>query len=212
MSTISRREREKQAREEAIINAAEKIFIEKSYSEASMEAIAKECEFTRKTLYQYFSNKEDLYYTVVIRGFTRLLDYFQKEIKNGNTGFKKLENLGFAYYKFYKDFPGTLNLMNYIGYVKSKKENMYKREEFNKITDLVAQTISKIIDEGKSDGSIRTDIDTMSATLSSEFLTTGFFNMLSVSGNTFMSHFSLNEDDFIHFNMTLLSGIFRNKK
>ncbi|MCD2348754.1 TetR/AcrR family transcriptional regulator [Clostridium guangxiense] len=212
MNTISRREREKQTREEAIINAAEKIFIEKSYSEASMEAIAKECEFTRKTLYQYFANKEDLYYTVVIRGFTRLLDYFQKEIKNGNTGFKKLENLGFAYYKFYKDFPGTLNLMNYIGYVKSKKENMYKREEFNKITDLVAQTIAKIIDEGKSDGSIRTDIDTMSATLSSEFLTTGFFNMLSVSGNTFMSHFSLNEDDFIHFNMTLLSGIFRNKK
>lgn len=212
MNTISRREREKQTREEAIINAAEKIFIEKSYSEASMEAIAKECEFTRKTLYQYFANKEDLYYTVVIRGFTRLLDYFQKEIKNANTGFKKLENLGFAYYKFYKDFPGTLNLMNYIGYVKSKKENMYKREEFNKITDLVAQTIAKIIDEGKSDGSIRTDIDTMSATLSSEFLTTGFFNMLSVSGNTFMSHFSLNEDDFIHFNMTLLSGIFRNKK
>lgn len=212
MNTISRREREKQTREEAIINAAEKIFIEKSYSEASMEAIAKECEFTRKTLYQYFANKEDLYYTVVIRGFTILLDYFQKEIKNGNTGFKKLENLGFAYYKFYKDFPGTLNLMNYIGYVKSKKENMYKREEFNKITDLVAQTIAKIIDEGKSDGSIRTDIDTMSATLSSEFLTTGFFNMLSVSGNTFMSHFSLNEDDFIRFNMTLLSGIFRNKK
>ncbi|KOF55596.1 TetR family transcriptional regulator [Clostridium sp. DMHC 10] len=212
MNTIYRREREKQTREEAIINAAEKIFIEKSYSEASMEAIAKECEFTRKTLYQYFANKEDLYYTVVIRGFTRLLDYFQKEIKNANTGFKKLENLGFAYYKFYKDFPGTLNLMNYIGYVKSKKENMYKREEFNKITDLVAQTIAKIIDEGKSDGSIRTDIDTMSATLSSEFLTTGFFNMLSVSGNTFMSHFSLNEDDFIRFNMTLLSGIFRNKK
>lgn len=212
MNTISRKERERQAREEDIINAAEKIFIKKSYSDASMEEIAKECEFTRKTLYQYFQNKEDLYYAVVIRGFTKLLDYFKKEIKNGNTGFEKLENLGFAYYKFYKDFPGTLNLMNYVGYVKSKKENMYKREEFNKITNLVAQTIAKIIDEGKLDGSIRSDIDTMSLTLSSEFLTTGFFNMLSISGSTFMSHFSLNEDDFIHFNITLLSEIFRNKK
>lgn len=212
MNSIPRKERERQAREEDIINAAEKIFIEKSYSGASMEEIAKECEFTRKTLYQYFGNKEDLYYAVIIRGFTRLLAYFQKGIKSGNTGFEKLENIGFAYYKFYKDFPGTLNLMNYVGYVKSKKENMHKHDEFKKITNLVAQTIAKIIDEGKSDGSIRTDIDTMSATLSSEFLTTGFFNMLSVSGDTFMSHFSLNEDDFIHFNITLLSGIFRNKK
>ena len=212
MNPISRKERERQSREEDIINAAEKIFIEKSYNEASMEEIAKECEFSRKTLYQYFANKEDLYYAVVIRGFTKLLNYFKEEAKNGNTGFEKLQNLGIAYYKFYKNFPGTLNLMNYIGYVKSKKENMCKREEFNKITNLVAQTIAKIIDEGKSDGSIRADIDTMSATLSSEFLTAGFFNMLSVSGNTFMNHFSLNEDDFIHFNITLLSDIFRNKK
>lgn len=212
MDSIPRKERERQAREEAIINAAEKIFIKKNYNEASMEEIAKECEFTRKTLYQYFANKEDLYYAVVIRGFTRLLTCFKEEMKNGHTGFEKLQNLGLAYYKFYKDFPGTLNLMNYIGYVKSKKENMCKRQEFNKITNLLAQTIAKIIDEGKSDGSIRTDIDTMSLALSSEFLTTGFFNMLSVSGNTFMSHFSLNEDDFIRFNITLLSDIFRNKK
>lgn len=212
MNPISRKERERQAREEDIINAAEKIFIEKSYNEASMEEIAKECEFSRKTLYQYFANKEDLYYAVVIRGFTKLLNYFNEETKNGNTGFEKLQNLGLAYYKFYKDFPGTLNLMNYIGYVKAKKENMSKREEFNKITNLVAQTIAKIIEEGKADGSIRADIDTMSLALSSEFLTTGFFNMLSVSGSTFMNHFSLNEDDFIRFNMTLLTDIFRNKK
>lgn len=212
MNPISRKERERQAREEDIINAAEKIFIEKSYNEASMEEIANECEFSRKTLYQYFANKEDLYYAVVIRGFTKLLNYFKEEIKNGNTGFEKLQNLGLAYYKFYKDFPGTLNLMNYIGYVKSKKENMYKREEFNKTTNLVAQTIAKIIEEGKADGSIRADIDTMSLALSSEFLTAGFFNMLSVSGNTFMKHFSLNEDDFINFNIALLSDIFRNKK
>ncbi|MFL0250940.1 TetR/AcrR family transcriptional regulator [Clostridium neuense] len=211
MNTISRREREKQAREEDIINAAEKIFIKEGYNEASMEQIARECQFTRKTLYQYFANKEDLYYTVVIRGFTKLLEYFEKEIKNGTTGFEKLQNLGFAYYKFYKDFSGIFALMNYVGYVKSKKESEDKLKEFNKITDSVAQQVAKIIDEGKKDGTIRTDVDTMSLTLSSEFSLTGFFHMLSVSGKTFMSHFSLNEEEFIRFNINLLCDAIRKK-
>lgn len=212
MNSMSRREREKLAREEDIINAAEKVFIEKGYNEASMEQIAVECDFTRKTIYQYFSDKESLYYEVVIRGFKKLLSYFDENIKEGTSGFKKMQQLSLAYYKFYRDFPGVLNLMNYIGYIVPKKENIHKHQEFNKITNLVAQTIAKIIDEGKADESIRTDIDTKSIALSSEFLVTGFFHMLSISGKTFMKHFSLEEEEFIHFNLGLLSDILRNKR
>lgn len=211
MHTISRREKERQTREEDILNAAEKVFIERNYNEASMEEIAKECDFTRKTLYQYFSDKESLYYAVIIRGFKKLLCYFQEEIKNGNTGFEKLQHLSFAYYKFYKDFPGVLRLMNYVGYIKSKKENMNKYEEFSIITESVVHEVAKVIDEGKTDGSIRTDLDTMNITLSAEFLITGFFHMLSISGKTFTNHFSLNEEDFIHTNMNLLCDAFRKK-
>lgn len=211
MSIVSRREKERKAREEDILNAAEKIFIERGYNEASMEEIAKECDFTRKTLYQYFSDKENLYYAVVIRGFKKLLCYFQEEIKNGNTGFEKLKHLSLAYYKFYKDFPGVLNLMNYVGYIKSKKENMNKYEEFSIITESVAHEVAKVIEEGKTDGSIRTDLDTMNITLSAEFLITGFFHMISISGKTFTNHFSLDEEDFIHTNINLLCDALRNK-
>lgn len=170
MKAMSRKERERLTREEDIINAAEKIFIEKGYNEASMEQIAVECDFTRKTIYQYFSDKESLYYEVIIRGFKKLLSYFEESIKKGATGFEKLQQLSLAYYKFYKTSPGVLNLMNYVGYVSPKQANMKKHEEFNKITNLVAQTLAKTIEEGKADGSIRKDIDTMSITLSSEFL------------------------------------------
>ncbi|NMB66002.1 MAG: TetR/AcrR family transcriptional regulator [Spirochaetes bacterium] len=212
MDIIPRREREKKTREEDIINAAEKIFTIMGYNAASMAEIAKEAQFTRKTVYQYFTDKEDLYFAVIIRGFKRLLCYFQEEIKNGNTGFEKLKCLSSAYYRFYQDFPNTLELMNYVGYVKSKKENLTTHQEFNKLTELLAQEVAKVIDEGKADGSIRTDLDTMSVTYSAEFLITGFFHMLSVSGKTFTNHFSLNQEEFIYFNMNLLCDAFRAKK
>lgn len=213
MDIISRREKEKKTREEDIINAAEKIFTIMGFNGASMEEIAREAEFTRKTVYQYFADKEDLYFAVVVRGFNRLICYFHEEINDGcSTGFEKLESLASAYYRFYKDYPGTLQLMNYVGYIKSKNQNVTQYLEFNKFTDLLAQEVLNVIDEGKADGSIRTDLDTMSVTYSAEFLITAFFNMLSVSGKTFTNHFSLNQEDFIYLNMSLLCDIFRAKK
>lgn len=208
---ISRREKERRMREDDIVDAAEQVFSTTGYSGASMEEIAKHAQFTRKTIYQYFADKEDLYFAVIIRGFQKLLCYFEEETQDGKTGFEKLKNLSYAYYKFYKDFPKTLELMNYVGYIKSRKEPTPKHQEFNKITELVAQKIAKIINEGKEDGSIRKDIDTMSGTYSAEFSITGFFHMLSVSGKTFLNHFSLNEEQFIQFNINLLCDAFRSK-
>lgn len=212
MCTISRKEKEKLAREKDIINAAEKVFTMIGYNGASMEAIAKESQFTRKTIYQYFTDKEDLLFTVIIRGFERLFCTLKNAVVNGDNGYEKLKHLTNAYFQFYKDSPNTLNLMNYIVYIKPTAENSAKRIEFNKVSAQLAQEIAKVIDEGKADGSIRTDFDTMKLTHSAEFLITGFFHMFSISGKTFTDHFSLNEDDFINFSMSLLCDIFREKK
>lgn len=211
MCTITRKEKEKLIREKDIIDAAEKVFTVIGYNETSMEAIAKEAQFTRKTIYQYFTDKEDLLLTVIIRGFERLLHNLRNAVVNGKNGYEKLKHLTNAYFQFYKDSPDTLNLMNYIGYIKPKEENSAKRIEFNQISEQLAQEIAKVIDEGKADGSIRTDFDTLRLTHSAEFLITGFFHMFSISGKTFTNHFSLNEDDFINFCMNLLCDIFREK-
>lgn len=212
MCTISRKEKERLAREKDIINAAEKVFTVTGYNGASMEAIAKEAQFTRKTVYQYFTDKEDLLLTVIIRGFKRLLYALKNAVVNGNNGYEKLTHLTNAYFQFYKKSPDTLNLMNYVGYIKSKAENSAKLIEFNTVSEELAQEIAKVIEEGKADGSIRTDFDTMLLTHSAEFMITGFFQMFSISGKTFTNHFSLNEDDFINFCMNLLCDIFCERK
>lgn len=215
MDSISRKEKEKLAREEDIINAAEKVFTIMGYGGASMEEIAKEAQFTRKTVYQYFADKEDLFFAVIIRGYKRLLSYFKDDINSdralGITGFQKLKKVSSAYYRFYLDFPGTLKLMNYVGYIRSIKENTERCEEFNNISKLMVEEISKLIDEGKRDGSIRSDLDTANLTYSIEFIVTGFFHMLSISGKTFTTHFAINEKSFIDFSMNLLSDALAKK-
>lgn len=212
MDNISRKEREKLAREDDIINAAEKIITSIGYSKVSMEEIAKEAQFSRKTLYQYFTDKEDLFFSVLIRGFRQLLHYCMEGAKKGNTGFEKFKNLAFAYYRFYQDFPVIIELMNYVGYIKSRNINKDKHEEFNNLSNLIAAEIENVITEGQKDDSIRSDLDSTYLAHSGQIMLTGFFSIFSNSGKTFTSHFSLDKDDFINFNIDLLCDAFRIKK
>jgi len=212
MENISRREKEKLMKEDEIISAAEKIFIHTGFEKASMDEIASEAQFTRKTVYQHFINKEDLYIAVVVRGFKQLLSCIQQQEEAGNNGFEKLRLMGFAYYQFYKKHPDTFRLMNLVGHIKSKEENTYNHQEFNKANNFIVEEIVQVVNEGKADGSIRDDLDTMMVTHSAQFVMTGFFYELSLSGETFTEHFSINQEDFVDFILHLLFDAFESKK
>lgn len=211
MSDISRKEKERLSREEDIVNAAEKVFSILGYSKATMEDIAKEAQFTRKTVYQYFADKEDLLLTIILRGFKRLSFYCKEAIDMEATGLDNLRNLSAAYVRFYHDYPDALQLMNRVENIKSCKNN-FKMDEFNKVSEVLIREISNVIVQGKADGSIRQDLNTINLTLSAEFLISGFFHMLALSGKTFTSHFSVKEEDFIDFNIDLICGAFAAKR
>ncbi len=66
---LSRREREKEAHRQEILDAAIKVFAEKGFSSATLDEIAQEAEFSKGTIYLYFSNKEDLLYSILDNTF-----------------------------------------------------------------------------------------------------------------------------------------------
>ncbi len=62
------KEKEKEKRREYIIDAAEKLFLDKGYENVPMSDIAEEVGVNRATLYLYFKNKDTLYFAVLLRG------------------------------------------------------------------------------------------------------------------------------------------------
>ena len=72
MKEKTRKEKEKETREAEIINAAERLFYKHGFDDVSMDNIAKESEFTKRTLYQYFEHKEDLYFFDLYTPFQKL--------------------------------------------------------------------------------------------------------------------------------------------
>lgn len=63
--SLSRRERERQRRRQAMLNAARAVFAEKGYTDATLDEIAERAEFGKGTLYNYFEGgKEALLFAV----------------------------------------------------------------------------------------------------------------------------------------------------
>jgi AcrR family transcriptional regulator len=82
--SLSRRERERRMRRQAMLDAARAVFAEKGYADATLDEIADRAEFGKGTLYNYFENgKEGLLFAVfddIIGEMERLIHtVFQEE-------------------------------------------------------------------------------------------------------------------------------------
>ncbi|GMQ63111.1 TetR/AcrR family transcriptional regulator [Vallitalea maricola] len=152
---LTRVEREKQIRRESIIDCAERLFNLKGYQQTTMNEIAMESEFTKRTIYKYFTSKQEIYYEIAYRAFKALKDYTDNILYEKNVnGYEK--TLIFA--KRYVEFLRTNELYCKIMLeMKSAQVQLTKEEsQLFQETDAVASEIiiGKIIEEGIKDGSI----------------------------------------------------------
>ncbi len=204
MEILSRREREKKVREEEILTAAEGIFFEKGFHDTSMDEIAKAAQFSKKTLYQYFINKEDLYFSVALREFRQVLAYFEAGMRSGKTGLEKIRRLGEAYYAYYKDFPQAFALINYCQFIPMPRDSISRYGELAELRNHLFRLFAAALEEGKTDGSIRRDLNTEDTVNSLFMLVTGFLSRFAELEKTKMDVYRQDPERFVASTLALI--------
>ena len=63
--SLSRKEREKRARQQDILKAARELFVTKGFRDTTLDEIAHHAEFGKGTLYNYFANKEEIFHAII---------------------------------------------------------------------------------------------------------------------------------------------------
>jgi len=197
MEKLSRKEREKLRREREIIDAAESSFLEQGFDGTSMDTVAEKAEFTKRTVYQYFLNKEELFLAVVLRSYELLNTYVRKASEEGSTVLEKLENGCRGFYRFHRNHPGRVALITAVGPVKNRLKGSRYMERFNELDMSLFHSIEEMIGKGQQEGSIAPLYDAKMEACTITFMITAFFNLLSVAGRTFIEHCGLDEDAFI---------------
>jgi AcrR family transcriptional regulator len=164
MGIKERKEREKEARREEIIGAAEKVFFEKGLAAATMDEIAEAAELSKGTLYLYHPSKEDLFLAVCLRGTHIMYSMFEQAVSTGEPSVILIRNLGDAYYDYFlkhRDYFRTMYVFENPSLQKQVSPEMLEQcaQDDKRIWGLVIQTIKRAID----DGLLRKDIDPMEA-------------------------------------------------
>lgn len=196
VENVPRRDKEKQAHEKQILAAAEKIFCLKGYENASMDEIAREAQFTKRTVYQYFENKDELYFAVVLNGLKRLYSEIAEVNKRERTGYDKLERSCKTYEQFFYKNYNFMRVSHCWGQLHGKiSENGRYKNELIQYNNTIVEHIGNIIEEGKDDGSIQPGIDSKKTALCLVFLITGFYHQLSAVGDHSAEFFSLEQKE-----------------
>jgi AcrR family transcriptional regulator len=201
-----RREKEKELYKNEMIDAAERVFYHNGFENSSMDEIAKESNFTKRTLYKYFASKDDLLFAVLNKGFIQFLTFMKSEISKTDRGFDQFHAAIFAYYQFYKDYPKTLKLLNQISQTRAEESEF--SQKFLDLKKEIMLEVMRTIETGQQDGSIRADLNAQQTMYSITFILMGFLNEFSISGKTFTEHFMLNQDDFVMNTFDLLFKAF----
>ncbi len=180
----SRRDKERQARRAGIIEAAERIFRRKGFARASMDEVAAEAQFTKRTVYMYFVDKEDLLFAVALEGSKRLFARQQAILAGDGTGLAKVRRAAQAYYEFSRDMPDLFRLIEDARRLKPRKKDSPGRAAFIHYRADMFAAYGQALRAGIADGSIRSDIDPQLLIYAFVLVLTGFFQALSEAAST----------------------------
>lgn len=180
MGITERKEREKEQRKSAILDAAEKIFFSKGLHQATMDDVAEEAELSKGTLYLYFKSKEDLYLGIACRALSLLESMFIEAVKPYKTGLEKVKAIGRAYYRYSQEYSHYFNMIMHYEIsqvVQTFSEEMLK--QCHQMGQKVMKVVSEAVQTGRTDRTIRTDLDPVITAYLLQGTSTGIIQLIT---------------------------------
>jgi TetR/AcrR family transcriptional regulator len=209
MGIRERKEREKEARREEIISAAERVFFEKGLATATMDEIAEGAELSKGTLYLYYKSKEDLYLAVAMRGTEILRQLFQKVVDSNVHPIKMIADLGEAYFGYFKNYRDYFRMFYFFEnpQVQSQVSDEMRQvcvQDDQKIWELVVAIIQRGIDQGV----LRKDLNPLEAGVMLWSNSNGIMRIMDRQVHYWKEHMGLNLENLMReSNRMLVEGM-----
>ena len=203
---MSRLERERLQLIRTVTQHAEDLFKQNGYENTTLDVLAENSEYTKRTIYRYFVSKEDLYFAVMLKGHEQLLEAIKAETVNGQSGHDRIAMAYRASYNFFNENGWLFDLIAQMKSIESKRDPG-ELPYFKKYTDcveLLHREINGLFVMAHDDKSIRTDIDPRQLGVSSTLVLNGLFHMLRLYGDFFTENLYSDKDEFISFTVKFL--------
>jgi TetR/AcrR family fatty acid metabolism transcriptional regulator len=142
-------------RRESIIQAAIEVFSDKDFQTGSISQIAQRAKVAEGTIYQYFKNKEDLFFSIPVEKTKEFRTQLELHLEGISGAFNKIRKFVWYFLYFFKMNPGygrilMLEIRVSKSFVKTSTYDFLKKS---------VSPLLEIITEGQKEGVIREDTD-----------------------------------------------------
>jgi TetR/AcrR family fatty acid metabolism transcriptional regulator len=171
----SLKERQRQEREELILQAAEEVLAEKGYYDTSVDEIAARVGIAKGTVYLHFPGKEDIMIAILERNAQAMVELVEATISTSHSNREKLEAILQVIYGGFFD-PGKRHLMQLPYLVMNSAELrrvfVEKKGCMRGKWDRLEALIASILEDGKAAGEF-------DKTMPTPVMISAFFSLLS---------------------------------
>jgi AcrR family transcriptional regulator len=157
----SLREKQRQERQELILQAAEQVFDEKGYRDTSMDEIAARVGIGTATIYSHFASKEELMIAAILeRGFQKGRQYVEEISTAETSATDKLCKI-FRFLVSGEFYWRRVQLFYALGSgCEAQKALLASKKVIAENSSMFARTLAAIIEQGKDAGEFRQEITT----------------------------------------------------
>lgn len=210
MGISERREKGKEIRRSDIIEAAERIFFSKGYANATMDDVAKEAEFSKRTVYVYFNSKEQIYFEIMTRGYRLLLNMLKEDLEIVKGGaVDEIRQMALTLYRFGRESPEYFKaIMEYengeLDFRKGIPDKV--REECYALGEQVLGYLTAALERGIAEKSVRGGLDIVKTALVLWACMLGVLNTARKKENYIRNYHGTEPDELISAAFQLILG------
>jgi AcrR family transcriptional regulator len=156
MGFEERRRREKDSRRNTILRAARKLFFEKGFKSVTVESIAKRAEFSKGSIYLYFSGKEEIYTHILLAEIARFRTELDRLYERGGSATEVLRRTADLYVDFFLSEPELFRiLMTFMLHNDQRRPSSELNSRLIRTTNEAAEGIGRIFRYGVERGEFR---------------------------------------------------------
>ena len=137
---------------DAILDAAEKIFVEKGFSATSMSNIAKGAKVTKSLIHHHFGSKEQLWTEIKQRRFAEYFAMQREQLAGADLGVESLRDCIVGLFDVLRNSPEVVRLISW--HLLDRADTRRHEDE----QELTIMGLAKLYD-AQRDGFLRDDVD-----------------------------------------------------
>jgi len=146
MNELTRKQRELQQRETLILETAQNIWHTHGYNYLTMERLAESVEYSKGTIYNHFSSKEDIVCSICSQYIRSLLDIFTRAANYPGTTRERFLAVGIGYSLYHQiNTKAALNIQTIKSHSIREKISAEKLEEMESLEQQITSITHKIV-------------------------------------------------------------------